>query len=792
MKICEQWLREWVNPPISSAELITQLTMAGLEVAASEPAASAFTGVVVGRVVELTAHPQAERLQIAKVDIGQSELLQVVCAAPNVHLGMLAPTAQVGAILPGDIKIKKTTLRGITSEGILCSAKELGLAESAEGLLSLPSESLPGTDVRALLQLDSQVIEIDLTPNRGDCLGVIGIAREVGVLNRCEVKSVVADPVKPTLDTTFPVTVSAPEDCPRYVGRVVRQINPTAETPLYIRERLRRAGLRSLSPVVDVTNYVMLELSQPMHAFDLAKLSGGINVRHAKAGETLVLLNGEQLELESGTLLITDHHGPLALAGIMGGQASGVDNTTRDLFLESAFFSPITISGRARRYGLHTDSSHRFERGVDPQLQARALERATHLLMNITGGQPGPLIEVVFPQHLPAEPAIRLRPERIQRLLGLEIAAEEVEEILHRLGMAVAVESDHWIVVPPSFRFDITIEADLIEEIGRIYGYSRIPSKRPLVSLGMPPQPEHQLDLSRLRETLVQRGFQEAITYSFVDPTLQKLLDPLHTPLALSNPISSDLAVMRTNLWPGLIKTLLYNQKRQQTQIRLFECGLSFVHNGDRLVQDPQIAAVVCGSALEKQWGVAAREVDFFDLKADVEALLSMTGRGETFSFVAAHHPALHPGQTARIEHNGNPIGWIGALHPAVERAIGTEAKIYVFELSLPGLGDRRIPQFVELSKFPVSHRDIAIVVAENITAQAVQDCIRAHGTELLREVYLFDVYCGKGIPEGHKSMAFGLILQDFSCNLTEAMIDNLIAKVVLGLEQKFGATLRV
>ncbi len=792
MKVSEQWLREWVDPPISTAELATQLTMAGLEVDSVEPAAPPCTGIVVGRVVELATHPAAERLQVARVDVGQAELLQIVCGAPNVQVDMLAPTALIGATLPNGLTIKASELRGVISQGMLCSAKELGLAESSQGLLALPASSTPGQDLRKLLRLEDSIITLDLTPNRGDCLGMAGVAREVGVLNRCEVNWVATEPVEPILDATFPVTLSAPTDCPRYVGRVVRQLDPTAETPLWMRERLRRAGLRPLIPVVDITNYVMLELGQPMHAFDLSRLFGGIDVRRAMAGETLELLDGSRVELVPETLLITDHKGPLAMAGVMGGAASAVSDMTRDVFLESAFFTPTAIAGRARRHGLHTDSSHRFERGVDPQLQVRAMERATHLLLTIAGGQAGPVIEVVAPEHLPAEPAIRLRSERIHRLLGLAIEEQEVSEILLRLGMAVADEGNHWLVVPPAFRFDLTLEIDLIEEIGRIYGYSRLPSQHSLTRLEVKTCPEAQVSLDQLCETLVQRGFSEAITYSFVDPVFQNALDPKRKPLTLANPISADLAVMRTSLWPGLIKALVHNQKRQQSRIRLFETGLVFVQEGSELTQDLCIGGAVCGEILPEQWGTAKRTVDFFDLKADVEALLNLTARPDAFIFKAMQHPALHPGQAARIEREGNPVGWIGALHPAVERSLDLENKVFVFELRVAGLQDARIPQFTELSKFPASRRDIAIVVDETVSAQAVEDCIRSHGTSLLREIHLFDVYRGSGVAKDRKSIAFGLILQDFSRNLTDLEVDNIISKILAGLEQQFGATLRV
>jgi len=792
MKVSEQWLREWVNPALSSAELAAQLTMAGLEVDRIEAAAPAFEPVVVGCVIGLMQHPDADRLRVATVDVGGVEPLQIVCGAPNVAVGMCAPVALIGAVLPGGLTIKKSELRGVESHGMLCSAKELGLAETSEGLLPLPAGSRPGQNVRELLRLDDALIEIELTPNRGDCLGMEGIAREVATINRCEFRPVAADAVAPVLDATFPVTLLDPADCPRYVGRVIRGVNPAAETPLWMKERLRRAGVRSLGPLVDVTNYVMLELGQPMHAFDLGRLSGGIEVRRARPGERMELLNGTVVEPDADTLLIADGNGPLALAGIMGGEISSCTDATRDVFLESAFFTPACIAGRARRYGLQTDSSYRFERGVDSRLQRRAAERATRLLIDIAGGQPGPIIEAVSPEHLPAEPTIRLRPERIRKLLGLEISVPEVEEILRRLGMAVAAEPDHWLVAPPSSRFDIALEADLIEEIARIYGYDRLPGNRPLTRLEMPPQPENRVGLERVKETLVQRGFQEAITYSFVDPAFQKCLDPDREPLALANPISADLAVMRTSLWPGLFKALVHNQKRQQPRVRLFEHGLNFIQADDGLRQEPYLGGAVAGSALPEQWGVPARPADFFDLKADVEALLVLTGEPEAFAFVAASHPALHPGQSARIERAGAAVGWLGALHPRVARELDVEGDAFAFELRLTGLQPARVPAFGELSKFPASRRDIAIVVDEAITAQAIRDCIRHRGGQLLREVRLFDVYRGKGVPEGQKSLALGLILQDFSRNLTDHVVEETVSGIIAGLTEQFDATLRV
>ncbi len=792
MKVSEQWLREWVNPPLSTNELAAQLTMAGLEVDHMEPAAPLFTQVVAGRVVALVQHPDADRLRIATVDIGQAEPLQIVCGAPNVAVGLCAPTALIGAVLPGGLTLKKSTLRGVESQGMLCSAKELGLAESSDGLLPLPANSRPGQDVRELLGLDDAIIEIELTPNRGDCLGMEGVAREVAALNRCLFQPLPADEVPAALDDVFPVTLLDPADGPRYVGRVIRGVNPAAETPLWMKERLRRAGVRSLGPLVDVTNYVMLELGQPMHAFDLGRLTGGIEVRRARPGDRLELLNGVVIEPDADTLLIADHHGPLALAGIMGGEISSCTDATRDVFLESAFFAPASIAGRARRYGLQTDSSYRFERGVDSQLQRRAAERATRLLIDMAGGQPGPIIEAAALEHLPAEPVIRLRPDRLSKLLGMAIPVVQVEDILRRLGMAVSTEVDHWRVVPPSSRFDIALEVDLIEEIIRVYGYDRAPSNRPLTRLAMPPRPEGQTGLERLRETLVQRGFQEAITYSFVDPNFQRRLDPEREPLALANPISADLAAMRTSLWPGLLKALIHNQKRQQMRVRLFEHGLNFIPEGGALRQESYIGGVMAGAALPEQWSVPARPADFFDLKADVEALLALTGEPEAFTFVAATHPALHPGQSARIDRAGAAVGWLGTLHPQAARELDVEGDAFVFELRLAGVQPARLPAFGELSRFPASRRDLAIVVDERVTAQAVQDVICQRGGDLLREVWLFDVYRGKGIAEGQKSLAFGLNLQDFSRNLTDHVVEEAVSGILAGLAKQFGATLRI
>ena len=649
MKFSEQWLREWVNPDISTTDLAEQLTMAGLEVDAIEPVAPYFNNIVVGEVLSVEPHPDADRLRVCQVNTGGAGPLSIVCGAANVATGVRVPVAMVGAKLPGGINIKKSKLRGVASEGMLCSAKELGLAESAEGLLIFPADAEPGRDVRDYLLLNDVSLELGLTPNRGDCLSVAGIAREVGVINSLAPHGPEISPVAALIDEQFPVEVSVPEACPRYVARIVRDVDMTASTPVWMRERLRRSGLRSINAVVDITNYVLLELGQPMHAFDLDKLSGGIRVRMAQAGERLCLLDGQEITLDETTLVIADHEVPVAMAGIMGGAASAVSDSTRHLLLESAFFAPAAMAGRARRYGLHTDSSHRFERGVDPEMARRAMERATALLAEIASAKPGPVIEILSSAHQPQPVGIALRMTRMERVLGIYIPRPQASNILKRLGMEVKDEGDCWQVTPPTFRFDIRIEADLIEEIARIHGYSRLPSRRPSTPAIMRRRSETEIEVAHIRRRLVERGYQEAITYSFVDPRLQQALDPEQTPLVLANPISSDMAVMRTSLWPGLMQALLYNYNRQQDRIRLFEIGTRFRRQGQQVREEVVVAGVVMGSLIPEQWAEAERETDFFDVKKDVEALLAMTDRPQDYLFNATQHAALHPGQSAVI-----------------------------------------------------------------------------------------------------------------------------------------------
>jgi len=791
MKFSEHWLREWVDPAISTAELAHQLTMAGLEVEAVEAVAGDFSQVVVGEVLQVEPHPDANKLRVCQVNVGQPAPLNIVCGAANVRRGMKAPVALVGAVLPGDFKIKKSKLRGVPSHGMLCSTRELGLSEQAEGLMELPAEAPVGEDMRHYLQLDDVSIELGLTPNRGDCLSLAGIAREVGVLNQQVVSGPEIGPQAATIDDTLPVALEAEADCPHYVGRVIRGINPAAQSPLWLQERLRRSGLRSLGPVVDVTNYVLLELGQPMHAFDMQKLTGRIRVRHALAGEKITLLDEQTVELEAGTLLIADETRPVALAGIMGGADSAVSDQTTDIFLESAFFDPSAIAGRARRYGLHTDSSHRFERGVAADLQVPAVERATRLLLEIVGGEAGPVIEVTAADRMPVRPNITLRETRIARVLGATVAADSVSEILSRLGMAVERTPTGWNVIPPAFRFDLAIEEDLIEEIARIYGYDNLPSTTPSVHLQMPARPEGQVRLDRMKQILVDLGYAEAITYSFVDPKLQQLLDPRQQAIALANPISADMGVMRTNLWPGLVQALQYNLNRQQNRLFLFECGLKFVKQDSEIKQEMVVAGALTGSRYPAQWGRQTEALDFFDIKGHVESLLDLTGLTEQFTFQHESHPVLHPGQSAAIYRQNRLAGWLGALHPSVDQALGLTQRVYVFEIEVAALSDGRVPKFAPLSRYPSIRRDIALVVDESISASEVLDCIRLCGSEYLTNIELFDVYVGEGIDSGRKSLALGLTLQDLSRTLKDTEIEQELNQILSVLNSKLGATLR-
>lgn len=791
MKFSEQWLRTWVNPQVSSDELVARLSMAGLEVDSVTPAAGQFSGIVVGEVLSTEQHPDADKLRVCQVSNGV-ETFQVVCGAPNVRPGLKIPFAMIGAELPGDFKIKKAKLRGVESNGMLCSAAELQISEENDGLLELAADAPVGEDVRTYLQLNDVSIEVDLTPNRGDCLSLAGLAREVGALYAAPVSRPQVAAVAAVHEQVLPVEVLMPKACPRYLGRVVRNVDLSQPTPLWMVERLRRADVRSIDAVVDVTNYVMLELGQPMHAFDLAQINGGIRVRMAEEGEKLVLLDGQDISLRANTLVIADHERALAIAGVMGGESSGVSATTRDLFLESAFFDTIALAGKARSYGLHTDSSHRFERGVDSQLAREAMERATGLLLEIVGGEPGPIIAVESAADLPNIAPITLRSERIEQMLSMVMDDSEVERLLGGLGLGVTAESPgRWQVVVPSHRFDISLEVDLIEELARLYGYNRLPVRYPQARLAPQRKAEAAVELPALRRLLVARGYQEAITYSFIDPKMFELFNPGVAPLMLANPISADMAAMRSSLWPGLVKALQHNLNRQQTRVRMFESGLRFVGQLEGLKQEAMLAGVICGGRLPEAWAHARDTVDFYDIKADVEALLACAGSANEFSFAAGEHPALHPGQTARIERDGCLVGFVGALHPELAKTLGIDQPVYLFELVLAEVASGRLPKFQELSRFPEVRRDLALLVDRDVAATVVLDGIRAQAGDCLTDLKLFDVYHGKGIDPHRKSLAVGLTWQHPSRTLNDDEVNTTIENILSSLEQRFNATLR-
>ncbi|MDA8485332.1 phenylalanine--tRNA ligase subunit beta [Pseudomonas resinovorans] len=791
MKFSEQWLRSWVSPQVSRDELVARLSMAGLEVDSVTPVAGAFSGVVVGEVLSTEQHPDADKLRVCRVSNG-SETLQVVCGAPNVRPGLKIPFAMIGAELPGDFKIKKAKLRGVESNGMLCSASELQISDDNDGLMELAADAPVGQDIRAYLGLDDVIIELGLTPNRGDCLSLSGLAREVGALYAAPVTRPQVAAVAPAHDEVRPVEVSAPAACPRYLGRVIRNVDLSRPTPLWMVERLRRSEVRSIDAAVDITNYVMLELGQPMHAFDLAEINGGIRVRMAEEGEKLVLLDGQEVSLRADTLVIADHNRALAIAGVMGGEHSGVSGKTRDLFLEAAFFDTIAVAGKARSYGLHTDSSHRFERGVDFELAREAMERATGLLLEIVGGEAGPIIEATSQDHLPKVAPVTLRAERIAQMLGMEMDAAEVERLLTALDLKVTAEgTGQWHVDVPSHRFDISLEVDLIEELGRLYGYNRLPVRYPQARLAPRARAEGAVELPALRRLLVARGFHEAITYSFIDPKLFELFTPGVKPLMLANPISADMAAMRSSLWPGLVSALQHNLNRQQSRVRLFESGLRFVGQLEGLKQEPMLAGVLCGSRLPEGWAHGRDAVDFYDAKADVEAVLGAAGDLGAFSFVPGEHPALHPGQTARIEREGRLVGFLGALHPELAKALDLDQPVYLFELVLAEVMQGKLPSFSELSRFPEVRRDLALLVDREVPAESVLATIREAAGEWMTDLRLFDVYHGKGIDPLRKSLAVGLTWQHPSRTLTDDEVNTTTQNIVTSLEDRFNATLR-
>lgn len=784
MQFSESWLRSLVNTSLSSEELAHLLTMAGLEVEDMAPVAPVFDKVVVAEVLSKDKHPDADRLNVLTVNVGQGEPLTIVCGAQNVSVGMKAPCALVGAKLPG-IEIKKAKVRGVASFGMMCSSKELGLAEESSGLLELVADAVVGQSIREHLDLDDHLITLKLTPNRSDCLSLNGIAREVAALTGASLSIPQQTAFAQTCGKKIEVKVGEPEACPRYVARVIAGVNAKAITPAWMVQRLERCGLRSISAIVDVTNYVLIEMGQPLHAFDLAKLKGGIEVRYARPEEMLQVLNQQNVELQPDILVIADAQGPVALAGVMGGAESSVGDITTEILLESAFFVPSVIVGKSRRLGFGSDSSYRFERGVDFAMTQTAIDRATQLILEICGGEAGVVTEVVG--QLPVRKPVKLRVERVKRVLGVELGADEISQMMSRLGMSVQQNGDGFSVIPPSYRFDIAIEEDLIEEVARVYGYEQIPPLPPQATMSILPQLEAQRPLAKLRQALVVRDYQETINYAFVEEAWERDLCGNLAPIALKNPIASQMSVMRSSLLGGLIASLRTNLARKQARVRLFELGGCFAAEADCYVQRERVAGLAYGSVMTEQWGAVARNVDFYDVKGDVEALFAP----RKLNFEAVAHPASHPGKSARIQLDGCLVGWIGELHPQWQQQYDLPQPVIWFEIELAPLMQIGLPQAANISRFPLVRRDIAVLVDESVTVQSLLEAMQAEKALNVVELALFDLYRGKGVAEGKKSLAFRVLLQDTQKTLTDVEIDQSMLRLVAALKQN-GAQLRV
>lgn len=789
MKMSENWLREWVDPAIDSADLQHQLTLLGLEVDDAQRMPT-LTNIVVARIESAEQHPNADKLRVCAVDDGSGEALSIVCGAPNARAGLVVPLARIGAELPGGMKIKSAKLRGVASRGMLCSARELALADDASGLMELSADAPVGMPISQYLQLDDTLISIELTPNRGDCLSIRGIARDIAARNRMPVKPPAMEAVAATTEDTFTVELQAGAGCWRYTGRAIKGIDPMAQTPLWMTEKLRRSGLRAISPVVDITNFVMLELGQPMHGFDLDKLSDKITVRNATDKEPIRLLDGRDLQLDEDTLVIADGSGAIGIAGIMGGDTTSVSDNTRNVFFEAAMFDPKKIAGRPRRYNAHTDSAHRFERTVDPLLQVTALHRATRLLIDICGGEAGPVIDITDPANTYASTVLSLSRQRVQQLLGVALPDSTIAEILSYLGLTLTEQAEGWQVEVPSYRPDISIEEDLIEEIARVHGYDNIPRTYPGLLPLMQPREETTVDLMSLKSSLVERGYQEAVTYSFVDEALQRQINPESDMLALANPISMDMAMMRTSLWPGLLSALQRNLNHQQYDVKLFETGLVFLPGDAGLLQQGVFAGLASGQCQRQHWDSPSHEVDFFDVKGDIDALFSMADATD-IRYEKASHPALHPGQTARLLSDGEPVGWIGRLHPVIQQSLSLPQSAILFEVDQAALMGRKLINFKEFSKYPSIRRDIAIVIDEDVTLNSVLACIYNNSPKYLENVVIFDVYTGKGVIPGRKSLALSLILQELSRTLTDVEVEKTVSGILAALVKDLGATLR-
>ncbi|OCZ72689.1 phenylalanine--tRNA ligase subunit beta [Acinetobacter pittii] len=791
MKISENWLRTWVNPAIDSETLSDQLTMLGLEVDELAPVAKPFTGVVVGEVLTVEQHPDADRLRVTTVNIGSGEPLQIVCGAPNVRAGMKAPVATIGAVLPGDFKIKKGKLRGVESQGMLCGASEIDLEDKIDGLLELPADAPVGVNIREYLKLDDNVIDISITPNRGDCFSIRGIAREIAVINQLQINEPDIKTVDATIADEKKVVIST-EGAPRYLGRVIKNVNVKAATPEWMEQALARSGIRTHSILVDVTNYVLMELGQPMHAFDLAKIEGTVHVRQAQPQEKLQLLNDQEVELQEDIMVIADDQKALAIAGIMGGLASSVTDDTTDIFLESAFFAPLAIAGRARRFGLHTDSSQRYERGVDFELPLIAMNRASQLIQELAGGEFGPITVAEETEILPKREAIELKQAQVDQLLGYQLTADFIADALTRLGCEVTVKAEgEWNVVPPSHRYDMAIYQDLIEEVARIDGYDNIQISLPSMDVQLAKY-QDRFEIAELRQTIVTLGYQEAISFSFADAKLEKQLNPQVNPLMLANPISSDLAAMRSTLLSSLIPCVQYNLNRQQSRVRFFELGLRFDYQDAKTIEDlkqiPTLALVAVGSQQPESWHVKPQPMDFFDFKGEIEGILA-AGRVKV-EYVRSERAWLHPGQSAEILVDGQSIGYLGRLHPSLENELDLSTT-WVAELDQAAVLQSYVSNFTELSRFPSIRRDIALLISDNINVRDIQQLIEKTGGELLDSTWLFDVYTGQGVEEGKRSLAFALLWQHPSRTLEDAEIKSGMDNIIQVLENTYQATLR-
>ncbi|MEM1263634.1 MAG: phenylalanine--tRNA ligase subunit beta [Pseudomonadota bacterium] len=789
MKISLSWLREWVPDAPDAQELAERLTLAGLEVDSVTTIGEGMDSFFVAEVLAVEPHPNADRLRVCQVSVADGQPLQIVCGAPNARAGMRSILATTGAVMPNGMKIRRSKLRGVESQGMLCSASELGLGDDHDGIVDLPADAPVGSDAAEYLNLPDVVIDIDITPNRGDCFSVLGVAREVAAFSGYRLaEPALAEPI-PASSATMAVELQESDACTRFASRLVEGVDPSAETPRWMAERLQRAGLRSINPVVDVTNYVMLELGQPLHAYDADKISGSLVVRRATPGEPLVLLDEKAVELTDDIVVVADQSGALGMAGVMGGLSTMVTDATTRVLFEAAFWTPEWIAGRARRFGLHTDAATRFERGVDPAGQARAVQRATELLLSIAGGTTGPLQDEVHASHTTSRAPIELPWQRIEQLLGIAIDNDVVVGLLDRLGLDSEARSDGVLVTPPTYRFDLAIAEDLVEEVARVYGYDEIPAATALLEAPLKVASESATPLDRLRDLLVARGFYEVLTYSFVNPELALLCDGQSTELALSNPISADLAVMRRSLLPGLLTAAAANRARQHERLRLFEIGTCFEAGTDSAVETVRVGGFMSGRRSLEGWTEAAEVVDFFDIKSVVNALVGR--RAGELEWTTSAHPAFHPGQSADVQLGGHSVGRVGRLHPRVANKLDLDHGSYFFELAAALVSKVPLPESTPVSRYPSVRRDIAILVGEDVAAATVMAIIRRAIPARLRHVVLFDVYRGKGVEPGLKSLAFGLILQETSRTLIDEEADSAVRAATDALSDQLGATLR-